>query len=410
MGRHAFHNGGDDHTRCDWNDCVRSAYLARFIMNKRVLSFWALLAFLFIVSVPMSTASGAPVLLDTLTPQPTETIAPTLTPYLPSMCTATSMIPTSPPFYTPTEIPLPTSTGSITPAPTLTMTNTPMPTATTAPLGAFEIVSMSVACNSPLGGTLCDKGGSITESFYSPMSGSELFWGATVSGTRPNGEYGQGMNVYLTVKNISGSTLTNPNIYFYWQGLVSGTRASGLDTSDALNSTAQTITMESPFLKADVDEDGYFGQNWTTGTDRTYVTRILVNPASWSNGMTYSYRLLMKLTLTGSGTMATPTPIATPLCASTGDVQPSEMVAYFNPPTFSLLGCYMIFQPISLPLPSLSWSPFDLPASVDFPGWQICVQLLTFAAVFANMDWALIAGGFVTLFSVGGIYTVLKNQ
>ncbi|MEO5351047.1 MAG: hypothetical protein H7836_15600, partial [Magnetococcus sp. YQC-3] len=103
---------------------------------------------------------------------------------------------------------------------------------------------------------------------------------------------------------------------------------------------------------------------------------------------------------------------ANPDCDQYSDstVDAGNPVAWFNPPTISNYGCYLIIQPVEVPLPELSWSPFDLPASFGFPGWEICIDLYSFSAGFAGVDFVAILGTIVTMLAVGGIYMVLRNQ
>ena len=366
-------------------------------MKRRIASLGMLSLFVMAAFVSAIPVSGAPSLVDTLTPLPSETIQPTLTPFVPAMCQSTSVIPTSPPFYTPTEV-LPTVTGTVFPtsSPTVTPTSTPygegggcdvlgigQPVASNVQLGVNPpTVSVTGGCYAVLATGYCD--------FTVTFQRNSNFWGGNTGVT-------VSIPVYDLIPSAAVTMYYHETDVYNWSG---GT----------LEDIVRIGFTDSPSCPVGFDSG--------LGGDGSCIARTnLASPAVlvYCGGqgvldVNQSCHVTFDITFGSLSCFGMATPTGTPVCSLSGNVQPSQMIAYFNPPTTTLLGCYNIFNPITVPLPSLSWSPFSMPESLSFPGWQLCIQLLSFAAVFAGVDWALIAGGFLTLFAVSGIYRVIANQ
>lgn len=368
-------------------------------MNGRIISVFMVSLILLLASMPVSSVSGAPLLVDTFTPQPTETIAPTLTPFIPPLCGATSIIPTSPPLYTPTDV-LPTVTGTVTVFPTVT--STPVVTATPyGEGGGCDVITVGSPVVSTIELGVNGSTVSVVGSCYAVIATG--FCDYTITFQRNsnfwNGNSGVVVSVpvYDLIPSSSVIMYYHETDFYQWDG---GT----------LDDVVRLGFSDSSGCPVGFDIGLGGDGSCTVRTDQAVPAVMTRCGGQGVLNVDQSCHITFDFVFGSESCFSIPVPTATPSCTISGEVEPSEMIAYFNPPSYSLLGCYAIFQPINLPLPSLSWSPFELPASVGFPGWQICIQLLSFAAVFAGVDWALILGGFVTLFSVGGIYTVLRDQ
>lgn len=343
------------------------------------------------MSLPVAEVSSAPLTVDTLTPLPTETVAPTLTPYVPPSCLATSLIPTVAPFYTPTSI----YDVTLTPAPTLTPTATPVPDGSSVTCGTANYLSCVQLSPSSVRISVVGNPYNITGLTLPVAFGTSGYYYYRISWVYSPVvcPYGNVCDGYLAAGSFHSPSL-NPdgldNVYRRYAGDQYGCNG-GQQCND--------IPIGEAFFVQFVPQT--LSVNWQVGFR---WVNFVGNTVYWTPQGAV-------LEISGDPLLATATPTPNP-CGSVSDdtVEPSEMIAYFNPPTYSLLGCYELIQPISVPLPELSWSPFGLPAEISISGWTVCIQLLTFAAVFAGLDWALIAGGFVTLFAIAGIYNVIKSQ
>lgn len=323
-------------------------------------------------------ASSAPLLQITDTPLPTETVAPTLTPYLPIYCpTGTSMIPSPEPFYTPTGI-TPTVTGTV--FPTITATFTPLPTVTsTLPSGSIVMTDSegAISCSSYLNGLRCEFDANKGYSGYGEVHADIEFDKVGVT------------TAYLHVEAIA----TGINNY----------RHFGIDKDGGLAGGGTWSVMDGPYNRVGTGEWASF--------DATYDGVWGFASGGFISGEAGRFQGVMYI-LPVPYVPATPVPTATPNCQTlnSGEVIPSDPIAWMNLPSKSLHGCYVILNPITVPLPSLSWSPFSMPDSFSLPGWQICVWLLTFSAYFAGVEWSGVLGVIVTAFATVSIYTVLRDQ
>lgn len=323
-------------------------------------------------------ASSAPLLQITDTAFPTETVAPTLTPYLPIYCpTGTSMIPSPEPFYTPTGI-TPTVTGTV--FPTFTPTPLPSPTFTATSVSGSIVMTDSdgaISCSAYLNGLRCEFDANKTYDGYGGVSAGVQFEKVGVT------------TVYLHVEAVA----TGINSY----------RHFGIDKDGGLAGGGTWSEMSGPYDRVGTGE-------WAT-FDATYSGVWGFANAGFISGAVARFQGVMYI-LPVPYVPATPVPTATPNCQTlnSGEVIPSDPIAWMNLPSKSLYGCYVILNPITVPLPSLSWSPFSMPDSFSLPGWQICVWLLTFSAYFAGVEWSGVLGVIVTAFATVSIYTVLRDQ
>lgn len=372
--------------------------------NRRILSLSILCMSLVIFLSPVLKVKGAPMIIETWTPMstwtpmPTETVQPTLTAFVPSSCLATSVFPTPLPFYTPTNAILtPSGTGTVTPTNTFTPTVTSTPYGQSGQCDVFTIGPHRI--DQIQFGVIASSVSVVGGCYVSVATG---YCEYTVSFARNSNFSGSTSGVEVTIPVYGLVPLPAVTMYYHetdhyiWSG---GT----MDDVMRIGFVASTGCA------------GGFGVGMGGNGSCTVRTNTASPGVSFycagkpTLDVFQSCHIIFDFVIGSESCFDVPVATAVPTCGS-GIVNPSEMIAYFNPPSVSLLGCYEIFPAYTIPLPSLSWSPFGMPDSLSFPGWQLCIQLLSFSAVFAGVDWALLLGGFVSMFCIGGIYVNIKNQ
>jgi hypothetical protein len=360
----------------------------------------------------------APVVLvaaATPTSEPTETIFPTLTPYLVGdLCRPTSMIPTMHPFYTPTAL----------------ITSTPCPpgmtcnTATPVPSPTVAAVNPTVTVNPNEGVFLwggCNTGEGITCEEISPN-----FWHFTQTGSNVNGEnfsrqqigfnLASAHQVYLlfhtpaTTYTVSNSSLAE---FPYWTSVAGFIENGGgrvmmphlgaptLESGNPSGNTAYYTGLgEEVWQQVELSADSGVTSHLVGVLDNR-----LWNGVSVINKVGYEWWVyLQPIPLP-----TTPTPEPDCTGVSDGTVEPGTPIASFNLPTVTHGSCYTIIYPVSLDLPDVSWSPFALPDEISFSGWRICLDFWSMSASFAGVDFIALLSGLVTFIAIAGMYMVFKD-
>lgn len=376
-------------------------------MVKKLRVFLPMLLLL-AVSLPSAVYAATP------TPLATETVQPTLTPYEPDIenCLPTSMIPTIPwdDMFTPTPA------TTLTPQATPTCepghicghseggglaTGTPSPTPTPAHWQVTQITFTNVSYSTKTS----------QNDFYSvPVNGTfnEAFVSTRADAIISSGATGNlNLGVTFNIKNITAST-RRVYVDFRW------------DSSPLLNfqsHDSETLSLVERYRELSSGVWVRYGAYADVAANGVLGMFVSTTPTgSLSNGQSvYTSVYIHVSDVLGYDDTYTPTPIATstPRCGgatSGGEVVPSDPIATFNPPVVTSAGCYNIINPITVGLPSLSWSPFDMPSGIDIPGWQLCVNLMTMSASFAGVDFVAVLASIVTAICIGGIYVVLKNS
>jgi hypothetical protein len=420
---YAVYSGGYGYLGCHWDGGNGSPSLDGFMKNR----LYILLSFsliLLLVGFPVAVVSAA-----TSTPLPTDTPQVTYTPYdWNNPCNATSVIPTVEAFYTPTDestsTPCGPGIGSCAGGgPGGGATSTPTPSVTGTP------------------GTPSPSGGVPSGACGDGMQVFEVADGVNGAGYVPDDKSGncalQSTSTILCTFTLTGHfegdggrfhhwqlkwAFPNVPTDIYWWAQVSGNVSYPslcLFDNGSGNPYCAAPVAYSPGVSTFTSSGVQHPSSNSHNSDSPPYSYLVFQDWMYHDGtgsfVSNSYTVTVRLSL-GEGCIGDMLPTSTPVpaqCAGYSDnsgVVPSSPVAEFNPPHLVHGSCYWVLYPNTIPLPDLSWSPFELPSTIEVYGWQICVDYYEMSAKFGGIDWVAAVASIISLICVAGAYMTLKNM
>jgi len=149
--------------------------------------------------------------------------------------------------------------------------------------------------------------------------------------------------------------------------------------------------------------------SWTTGNDGANNTHSLnINTVV---GMSQSHSISFYLVISlGIPCLATPMPAtATPsACIPPGEVIDTDIIV-FQSPVITPGECYTLLPDLSIDLPSLTWSPFELPESIGIPGVFLCVDTITAQVKLFSFDVMAILAGIMLVVSASVVWKQINS-